>query len=290
MKRLVAFGLIVLLHMGIHANPFTAEGEKEFSSSKSVTARIIDVQKGLHKQIGVMFKEAKNRNSALLSFLALTFMYGIFHSLGPGHRKTIIAAYASKPKTSSKKTLILSVGFALLHSTASIVLVGGTVTVTKLVTGMRAGQSIQQATRVAEFGSYSLVALLGAYMIWEVFSHIRSHKKEDPESKDVSFWGVLVSGIVPCPGASLILILSVTQKAFYIGVLGVITMSIGMAMVLAGIGIASFALRWVIQKQVGKTKVWANRFAYFAEGAAATVVFVFGVLMVYGTLNQPVGF
>lgn len=81
-------------------------------------------QKGINKQLSdLLFQAQTHLYSAGTSLMLLSFVYGILHSLGPGHGKLIVSTYVATHPTKIKISLILTVLSALLQAVVAIILV-----------------------------------------------------------------------------------------------------------------------------------------------------------------------
>jgi len=81
-------------------------------------------QKGINKQLSdLLFQAQTHLYSAGASLMLLSFVYGILHSLGPGHGKLIVSTYVATHPTKIKVSLILTVLSALLQAVVAIILV-----------------------------------------------------------------------------------------------------------------------------------------------------------------------
>lgn len=59
---------------------------------------------------------------ALLSGVLLAFGFGVFHAIGPGHGKTVTAAYVASTRTARRDAVLLGSAVALMHTFSALVL------------------------------------------------------------------------------------------------------------------------------------------------------------------------
>jgi ABC-type nickel/cobalt efflux system permease component RcnA len=96
----------------------------------------------------------------------------------------------------------------------------------------------------------------------------------------------LASGIRPCTGAILVLLFTLTQGMFFIGVLATLAMSFGTFLVVAGIGLGVIYARRAASKASGRSERVAN-IAQRAMGlCGGLVVFLFGIAFLVNALQQ----
>lgn len=96
--------------------------------------------------------------------LTLSFAYGVFHALGPGHGKAILSAYVLANRETIRNGAILAFVSALLQALVAIGLVAiaaGILNVT--------GAVMNQVTAWLELGAYALLSALG---VWLVIKHV----------------------------------------------------------------------------------------------------------------------
>jgi len=96
--------------------------------------------------------------------LGLSFAYGVFHALGPGHGKAILSAYVLANRETVRNGAILAFASSLVQALVAIAMVGiaaGILNVT--------GAVLNEVTAWLELGAYALLSGLGA---WLVFKHI----------------------------------------------------------------------------------------------------------------------
>lgn len=96
--------------------------------------------------------------------LGLSFAYGVFHALGPGHGKAILSAYVLANRETVRNGAILAFASSLVQALVAIAMVGiaaGILNVT--------GAVLNEVTAWLELGAYALLTALGA---WLVYRHI----------------------------------------------------------------------------------------------------------------------
>jgi len=93
--------------------------------------------------------------------IGLSFAYGIFHALGPGHGKAVISAYVLANRQTARNGAVLALLSALVQALAAIALVTVAAGVLNLT-----GAAMNRATLWLEIGSYALVTALGLWLVW----------------------------------------------------------------------------------------------------------------------------
>ncbi|MBN9024870.1 MAG: nickel/cobalt transporter [Rhizobiales bacterium] len=93
--------------------------------------------------------------------IGLSFAYGVFHAVGPGHGKAVIASYLLATGDRLKRGIVISFASALVQALTAILVVSvGTLVLN--VTAM----TMTRATDALEIASYALIALCGVWLLW----------------------------------------------------------------------------------------------------------------------------
>lgn len=185
--------------------------------------------------------EDKNKAGAVLfTILSVAFLFGIVHALGPGHRKTIIFSLYLSRKAPVWEPFAVGLALSALHAGSAIVII-------VILQGLSGSISAKAdvIARWMEGISYIILIItalaLSAYSIFEFIRSVKKDKNEESNSrKQLSLAAFIFSGIYPCPGAVLVLVLSFTLQMIPLGILSVAVMSVGMSIPI----IASAYLAW----------------------------------------------
>jgi len=180
----------------------------------------------------------------LATALALAFFFGAVHALTPGHGKTLVAAY-----------LVGSRG-----KLSDAIYLGGVVTATHTVSVFALGLvTLYASTRIAverifpwlALLSGAMVLVIGAWLLWRRLGGARpAHQGAAGRSASHSHGfgmahshshGSLLSlgvsgGLVPCPEALVVLMLSISMGRLGFGLLLLTSFTLGLAAVLMAIG------------------------------------------------------
>jgi nickel/cobalt exporter len=106
-------------------------------------------------------RAAKTDGSAAYTLMGISFAYGIFHAVGPGHGKAVISSYMVANNETWKRGIALSFASAVLQALTAIVIVG-VAAVLLNATAHVMGQTV----RVIEMVSYALIVLIGLRLLW----------------------------------------------------------------------------------------------------------------------------
>ena len=128
------------------------------------TGQIAIWQSQFYRQLTTAVRAWKEDGFQAWWLLALSFGYGVFHALGPGHGKAVLSAYVLANRETLRNGALLAFISSLVQALVAITLVGiaaGILNVT--------GAMLNQVTAWLELGAYGVLVLLG---IWLVFKYI----------------------------------------------------------------------------------------------------------------------
>lgn len=248
--------------------------------------------------------------------LALSFFFGALHGLEPGHGKTIVAAYLVGARGTIGNALFLGWIVTLTH-TMSIILLG---LVTHLASQYVLPEQIfpylgtASGLLIVGIGTWLLVGHLrgrghGHSHGHEAHHHGRSHEAHHHDHghsheahhhdhshgehghghsheipNKVTLGSLLTlgisGGIVPCPGALMILLSAVALRRIPFGLLLLVAFSVGLAASLIAIGILFVKARPLVDRFSGD-----GRWIQWLPIASAVVIIVVGLGITLGTLE-----
>lgn len=195
--------------------------------------KIKSIQKEIQTKISGYISEYKtNRKlSTLFTFLLSSFLYGLLHVLGPGHRKIFLFSYFVSKPSRWKQGMFAGFMTAILHAVSAIIFIGGLY----LITSRALLRRFNNISPVLERISYGAIVIIGVYLLIHHIITRRSsgHSHSDTKHNPDTILFILVSGLIPCPGAATIMIFSLAVGAPVVGIYAVLAMSLGMAVVLA---------------------------------------------------------
>ncbi len=173
--------------------------------------------------------------------LAVAFALGAAHALSPGHGKTVMAAYLAGSRGRVSDAIYLGAVVTVTH-TASVFLLG-------LITLYASTHiAMDRIYPVLSLVSAVLVISIGVWLLWtravgHKHAHGHSHSHSHPHHHHGFGSGSMLSlgisgGLVPCPEALVVLMLSVTMQRIALGLAILLAFTLGLAAVLIAIGIA----------------------------------------------------
>ena len=129
----------------------------------SLVLSSIQWQREVNTQLADLLYDAQANPWGAGSYLiGFSFIYGMLHSLGPGHGKVIVTTYLATHPTKVKASLMLTVISAICQALVAITLVS------VLLWGFNASMRVvnQQAMSFVSL-SFVLVAIMGALICWK---------------------------------------------------------------------------------------------------------------------------
>jgi len=119
-------------------------------------------QAAFYAQMRDAIKAAKTDGSAAWALVTISFLYGIFHAAGPGHGKAVIASYMIADNATWKRGALLAGISAFVQACVAVAFVG----IAVLIFGTTA-RNMNVAASAIEIVAYSLIVLLGLYLLWK---------------------------------------------------------------------------------------------------------------------------
>lgn len=248
-------------------------------------ALVRSVQKELNLRLNGFAADIKTDpfGPALWTFLGLAFLYGVVHAVGPGHGKTVVCSYFLSNPGSFFSGALMGNAITFVHMASAAVAVG--VAYMIFSTGMG---GFQAASRALQPASYALLALMGLFLTGKALLDVRrggliaeTSCSIDHEAlgNAVNIRRVLmvscVTGLVPCPGAAVILAFSIGLNIFWAGLAAIVLMAAGMGLTTTLFAWAAVAARGLTLRMSG-TNAKAFNLAYAGLsvcGAAAIALF-----------------
>lgn len=281
---LMALGYCALSAGMAHAsdarNPFApkpAETEAEAPALgafertyRGLLLKIAVVQQDLNKDLHAKLKEIQTTGSVLpaLIVIGVAFLYGVFHAAGPGHGKFIVTSYFLARDGPVSHGIIMSGLIALTQALSAIIIVF----VLVFALGLGRIQVLGYAVTI-ELVSYALVILLGLYMAWGAFrgkdcdhshgpgdGHHHDHEHDHHHGGSARAVGdgpwyrqgrdmivaAVAAGIRPCTGAIILLLFTMANGLYAVGIFGALAMALGVAITVSVVGLMAIGARRTI--------------------------------------------
>ena len=235
----------------------------------------------------------------MLLALVVAFGFGAVHALGPGHGKTLMAAYLIGAGGRFHQAVAVGGSVALMH-TASVLALGFVVlTATEVFAPERVYPWLGLGSGLVAFGlgAALLVARLGA---WSQSTHGDDHPQSErahhehahphphdhpaPDAPVFSRRGLtalaVAGGILPSPSALVVLLAAVAVDRVAYGLALIAAFSLGLAAALVVIGVGALRARDAVATRL------SSRTARLMPVVSASAIAVMGLLLSVRGLGQ----
>ena len=280
---------------------------------RSALSSLVEVQRQLNTRLRGDLRAVRDQGglTPALAIITISFLYGIFHAVGPGHGKVVVGSYFLSRRSRLLHGLAMSGSAALVQSVSAIILVG----LLALVLEAGSSEIMARAGQLEEL-SYAAICGLGLWMAWGVISgrtccehhddeahgahdahdhhehdhcgcghyhhHDHAHKPvakpQRPEWLQVILTGGAV-GLRPCSGAILVLLFTLANGIFWVGVVSTLAMGVGVAITVSVVSLGMVGL------QRGLSAIGAERTQRLRQGLALTgslLITLLGAAQLYG--------
>ncbi len=246
-------------------------------------------QKEIKDSLATLAQDYNNTANFKIIFLIFlfAFLYGILHSLGPGHGKVFMFSYILTEKPQILKAITLSYLIALIHAISGLIVALILIFVLNEYSTSLFSTSNTQII-ISRF-SYAILIILGLYIVIKtILKKEHSHNINTQKTDRIKLIPFITSiGFVPCPGTIIIVTFLASIGLLSIGIISVIFIVLGMGITISVIGLTSIFFKKLIMKiTINKQK--SNQYIYhYISIFGAVLLIIFGVLFFIGTfLNK----
>ncbi|MBN1881643.1 MAG: hypothetical protein JW885_05670 [Deltaproteobacteria bacterium] len=194
--------------------------------------------------------------SSFWFFLAMSFAYGVIHAVGPGHGKTIVASYFLNRHGTLRDGILMSSLIALFHVGSATAIIMGLYAVFK-TTGM---SSFEQASPVLQRVSFALLFLVGVFLFSKtIYELVNGGERSADHTQNAPVKGgvvvtALATGMVPCPGAAIILSFAIIIGIPGTGLISMLCVALGMGLTVSCAAVATILSRKAMFHVVGRNR------------------------------------
>lgn len=212
---------------------------------------------------------------SLFLFILFSFLYGIVHAVGPGHGKSIVTSYFIARPGNYRLGILMAFVLSITHAISGAIFV----LVMKLI--LASPVLFSQAIPVERI-SYALLTLIGIFMFIHAILDIRQKDIENvPTHHNITQLLLIAftTGMIPCPGAAIILVFAISIDIAVIGLIAIMAMGVGM-----GLTTSVFALIAIFARNTMTTMDSASQWKYqyihcSLSIIGAMVITLFGLIM-----------
>ncbi|MBI1261064.1 MAG: nickel transporter [Rhizobiales bacterium] len=273
-----------------------------------VMAWAMSMQQGYYRDMARAVRAFNLDHSvtAAWALLTISFLYGIFHAVGPGHGKVVVSSYLLANEDDLKRGILIAFLASFAQALTAILVVG----ILAMLLGL-AHRTTLDSVPLIERASYLLLCLMGGWLIWRALvrghthDHSHTHHDHDHSHHDHAHMPgpeelrnihslremagmVLAVGLRPCSGAILVLLFALAQNAFVIGAVSAFAMSIGTALTVSGLALLTVFSRNMALKLAGQSDgIWANRLERALRLAGGALILLMGLLLLIASFTEP---
>lgn len=241
----------------------------------------------LHKLILVQFQMRNEMAAYLKSFSAapdlatlaplfgVALLYGIIHAAGPGHGKAVATAYMLHGNRKARDGVLFGNLVAFSHGFSGVL----TVLCLKWVLDARVTTGLKEATRLTSQISFSLIVLLGLFLLATGIREAARPAPRQPSAKAPNLLAAVAFGMIPCPGVATVMLLAMGLDVTRLGILMALGITLGMA-----VTISAAVLLVVAGKNAGMKAGSArtNRLPGILSAISGGALTALGALMLMG--------
>ncbi len=251
--------------------------------AQKIIGKIALVQRSLNKHLAELTKKIKETKSTKILFLIIliTFIYGAVHALGPGHGKTLTFSYFLSEETNIKKGITVGCIIGFLHATSALVLV----LILYFTIKKAYLNNIESMSRTIKIISYSLIAGIGLFLL--IKNIYNTNRKKNIKGEGIKpFQSAipfsLAVGLIPCTGATIVLLFSLSLGVLKIGIISTFFMALGMAVTISSVGILTVLAKDNFKKILLKRSKLGFLIQRIFSVGGAFLIFALGVTLMLG--------
>ena len=278
--------------------------EEGISLYVQLTDYLINFQRRVNTEVATHMKaiEMGEDLGAFFFGLAIAFAYGVVHAFGPGHGKFIIVSYFIGREARIRQGLLMAAQIAIVHVIAAIIIVWLADVVLKA--GFGIGLSDVPGVRTS---SFLIIFGIGLYMLYQAVqislnpsadienehNHGHTHGHSHGHSHGGRVEGgimALAAGMVPCPGAVLVMLYAVANDMIYPGFILVFSMSAGIGLSISIMGVSAIIARQTVTRILEKSggRHGGNIFRLTMNYTGAIFVILIGLISFISFLDVPI--
>jgi ABC-type nickel/cobalt efflux system permease component RcnA len=280
-----------------------AQVERAWGPIAVVGRALLTFQREANRLIATHMRAIRDGETSLplLIGAGLAFLYGVVHTLGPGHGKLVVMSYFLSREAQIGRGLLMGVQIAVFHVISAMIVVALADFVLRQAFG---GQPAEVAG--VRLASYGLIALIGMAMTGQALrrSYLRRHgvavshaccghgreRAADDRAPAGEGRGIeqgalsLGVGLVPCTGAVLILLYAMANDILFAGMLLVAAIAAGMAITMGALGIVSVVARRTVARRVQAGGNGQGRLTVAMDYAGALAITALGGALFWAAL------
>jgi ABC-type nickel/cobalt efflux system permease component RcnA len=201
----------------------------------------------------------------LLAAMSLAALFGMVHALMPGHGKTVIVSYYLGRPAGLLGSILTSAILVATHVGSAVILVlAGFLVIRRTIGGAGRAPAFEVASAV-------LVMAIGCWLLLRAW-HWHEHAHATADGRVLAF----VTGLVPCPLTTFIMVYAAAQGIVAAGLLVTAGLALGMIVTIAAFAVAAVLLHDRVMAFAQRTEDLRRRLGQALEMVSAVAIIVFG--------------
>ncbi len=248
-----------------------------------------EFQRIIKHKLSSLARDYKSTESvkAIMVLFFLAFIYGILHSMGPGHGKIFIFSYILTERPNIKRAVFISYAIATVHAMSGLLVAVIILFVLEKFTSMY-WENSNISVLMTQI-SYLIMIFIGAWLFYRILAgkqHSHSHSHDIPQNswkQTLPF--VLSTGIVPCPGTIIIVTYLASMNLFNVGLASVFFIILGMGITIFIIGLIAIFSKQLVLKITSIDSKSYTKIYQWVSAIGALFLVLFGIAFFMGSFN-----
>ncbi|WP_052507006.1 nickel/cobalt transporter [Desulfonatronovibrio magnus] len=244
---------------------------------RKAMVKIIAWQAQIRQKAGVYARDIRENpwGASFWSFIGLAFAYGVIHALGPGHGKVFVSTYFLSTKAKLRQGLLMGGLMSFLHVLSAVALV----LIFYFVTQSGSLSSVDEAEKQMQKISSALIFFIGLFLAWKsiraISGRAESCKCSEASADNKGMLSLcLAVGMIPCPGAALILFFAISLDIFNAGLIAMLFLAAGLALTTISFALASIFARNILARAATNVTISPRLFHVPALAGALIISFL----------------
>lgn len=214
----------------------------------------------------------------LLFLLLISFIYGIAHSAGPGHGKSLVLSFFLKEKHPVLRSVTLAGIISLVHSGSALIIA---FIISFILKGVRGFFQIKLQKYFMLSSGIMILAVGVLFLVLKILKKDGHNDEHEPNGKTNLFLIGVSAGIVPCPVSLMIMIFTISRGIMHVGIMIVASISFGMFLLLSTIGFFSIKVREKVEVLSNEKK---HITLHFLEYSSVIFIMIVGFSLVISNI------
>jgi nickel/cobalt transporter (NicO) family protein len=130
-------------------------------SGSGLVGWIFAEQAAFYRSLSGYIRASKDDGAAMWGLFGISFLYGIFHAVGPGHGKAVISSYLVANEETWRRGVMLSFVSAAIQSIVAVIIVAIAAVLLEAT-----AKTIGWTVHIVEIVSYALIILIGLRLLF----------------------------------------------------------------------------------------------------------------------------